>query len=52
MLKGFGGDENNQEFIFLQAITSTTPMQRLAQQSGDSELYETFKGIVQMANKE
>lgn len=52
MLQAFGGDENNPDFVFMHAITSTTPMQRLAQQSGDSTLLETFKGIVQMANKE
>ena len=52
MLKNFGGDETNQEFIFIQSITTSTPMQRLAQQSGDANLLETFKGIVQMANQE
>lgn len=52
MLKNFDGDENNQEFIFLYSIISTTPMQRLVQQSGDAKLYETFKNIVYMANNE
>lgn len=52
MLKNFDGDENNQEFIFLYSIISTTPMQRLVQQSGDVTLYETLKNIVYIANNE
>lgn len=44
------GQEPNEEQIFLIEITSNTPLQRLAQQGGSSELIPVYEQVVMAAN--
>lgn len=52
IIGAMGIDSSNPQFEFIENMVLTTPLQRLAQQSGNKMLLDTFKMIIDAANNE